>query len=104
MHDTKHPWAGKTVTITAGTLKGKQYQIEDWWDHLTGKGWADSDGNMAAIEFAHRMGTKLCDAAITVDDLIAALQGPDDEVVYGHIGAFGKLMHVSQLPTELEEV
>jgi len=44
-----------------------------------------ADGNPAALDYALRR---------AVDGLPL-----DDEVVYGKLGAFGKLIHVSQLPT-----
>lgn len=86
MHDAKHPLAGKMVTVKAGKFAGETYRLEDWWDHLTGKSWGDSEGNPACIEYAMRAG----------------MEGlpDDDEVVYGKIGAFGKLIHVSQLGEE----
>lgn len=79
MHNEEHPLAGQTVTLKNGT----EYRLEDWWDHLTGKGWGYSDGNPAALNYAMRLaGTDL----------------PwDDEVVYGKIGAFGYLIHVNEI-------
>lgn len=83
MHIQPHPLAGRTVMVAAGEFEGQQYRLEDWWDKLTGGSWGDAAGNPAAIDYAIR----------------AALEGMpgDDEVVYGHIGSFGKLIHVSQL-------
>jgi len=42
MHNRPHPLAGRTVRLpdTMGpgdnALGGRQFRIEDWWDHLTG--------------------------------------------------------------------
>jgi tRNA G37 N-methylase Trm5 len=106
MHDTKHPWAGKTVMLTSGQFAGQQYRIEDWWDHLTGKSWGDSEGNPAAIDFAFRhavdsMAIFKLSPKTDADRQRLLDAANDDEVVYGHIGAYGKLIHISQLPAEL---
>lgn len=92
MHDTTHSLAGKTVRIKSGDYAGHDYRIEDWWDHLTGKGWGESDGNPACINYAIR-------AAMVRQPL-----PDDDEVVYGKIGAFGYLVHVSELGDPAEVV
>jgi hypothetical protein len=83
MHDTPHPLSGKRVTITAGQFAGETYRIEDWWDRVAGKSWTVCDGNPACLEYAMRSASEGT--------------GISDEVVYGHIGSFGKLIHVSQL-------
>jgi hypothetical protein len=82
-HSDPHPLAGKTVKIAVGAFAGSDYRLEDWWDHLTGKSWMYSDGNPAAMEYAIRSGLE----ALPLDD----------DVVYGKIGAYGQLIHVSQL-------
>lgn len=90
-HTESHELAGKTVVLndTASDPVQKQvepgnlFRVEDWWDVITGKSWAISDGNIAAMHYAIRIG--------------ASFIPPDDEVVYGKIGAFGHLVHVSEL-------
>lgn len=79
MHNESHPLAGQTVRLTSG----EEYRLEDWWDTLTGGSWMFADGNPAALNYAMRS---------------AAANLPlDNEVVYGKIGAFGHLVHVSEL-------
>lgn len=82
-HKQSHPLAGKTVTIKKGKFKDKEYRVEDWWDKLTGGSWLDAQGNPACLLYAIRAG----------------FEGlpPDDEVVYGKIGALGNLVHESEL-------
>lgn len=81
-HAAPHPLAGKTVTLQSGFYSGETYWIEDWWDRIAGKSWMDCNGNPACMEYALRGD----------DDPI------DDEVVYGKVGPFGKLIHVRHLP------
>jgi hypothetical protein len=78
MHTDVHPLAGQTVTLTTGD----EYRLEDWWDHLTGKSWQDSQ-QIAAWNYA----------SMAVTNNLPL----DDEVVYGKIGALGYLVHVSQI-------
>jgi hypothetical protein len=93
-----HPLAGRTVILNSTAqdgiqkqvLPGAEFVIEDWWDHLTGKSWMVSEGNPAAMHYGIRTGT--------------AMHVPiDNEVVYGKIGAFGHLVHVSELGDVVEE-
>lgn len=83
IHDAPHPLAGKTVRVKANVdrLGGSEFRLEDWWDRIAGKSWMHCDGNPACLNYAVR-GIDLM---------------PDDDVVYGKIGAFGHLMHVSEL-------
>jgi hypothetical protein len=78
MHTDVHPLAGQTVTL----VSGHEYRLEDWWDHLTGKSWQDSQ-QIAAWNYASMA--------------VAENLPLDDEVVYGKIGALGYLVHVSQI-------
>lgn len=97
MHAFAHPLAGKTVRLNAlakdpvqeQVVDGAEFQIEDWWDskRVFGKSWMDANGNPAALHYAFRGG--MADLPI------------DDEVVYGHIGALGHLVHVSELGEEV---
>lgn len=82
IHQARHPLAGQLVTVRSGDFAGENYLIEDWWDRVAGRSWMRCDGNPACLDYAMR----------SVNDPI------DDEVVYGKIGAFGKLIHVSHLP------
>ncbi len=84
MKRDRHPLAGKTVTIKSGQYAGEKYRLEDWWENVHGGSWKFAQGNPAALQYAMRCGLK--------DDLPV-----DDEVVYGKIGPFGHLVHVSEL-------
>lgn len=90
-HKESHPLAGQTVVlnnnvakdITQGLVKpGKVYRIEDWVDRVYGYSWMDAGGNFAAMHYAVRSAQGL---------------PLDDEVVYGKIGGFGHIVHVSEL-------
>lgn len=81
IHKEQHPAAGKVMKIAAGDFAGQDYRLEDWWDRIAGKSWMFCDGNPACLDYAMR----------SIDVPI------DNEVVYGKIGMFGKLIHVSQL-------
>jgi hypothetical protein len=86
-HSNPHAQAHQTVTIDRKGIEGEEtFRLEDWWDRVAGQSWMDSDGNPAALHYAMRAG----------------LNGlpTDDEVVYGKVGSFGHLVHVSEiLPT-----
>lgn len=88
MHDTRHPLAGKTVTVNAdlhGDGPGDhQFTIEDWNDRLFGKSWMFMEGHPASLIYAMR-------SAMTN-------LPTDNEVVYGKVGSSGHLIHVSELP------
>jgi hypothetical protein len=88
MHDGIHPLAGQTVKVKTNYHPQigdgpHEFVIEDWWDHLTGGSWMDAVGNPAAMVYAVRAG-------------FAALPA-DNDVVYGKIGPYGHLVHVSEL-------
>lgn len=78
-----HPKAGQVVKIKTGSLLGKEYWIEDYWQNVSGESWMDSRGNPAALTYAVR----------AAKDRIP----PDNEVLYGKIGAYGHLVHVSEV-------
>ncbi len=92
-HTEESPLSGETVKIVfAGKghpqlpgSEGQEYDfvVEDWWDHLTDKSWMVSNGNPACMIYGIRGG----------------LNGlpTDDEVLYGKIGHFGHLVHISEL-------
>lgn len=86
-----HPLAGQTVILnTKGEsdpdhLDGSEFRIEDWWVNVSenNTSWMWCDGNPACMKYGIRSGI---DALPT-----------DDEVVYGKVGSFGHLIHVSEL-------
>ena len=65
-------------------LAGKTFIAEDYWINLTGKSWLDTDlGNPAVFMYAIRsMREKLPE---------------DDYVIYGKVGLFGHLLHITEL-------
>jgi hypothetical protein len=89
-HDP-HPLSGKTVHLSSVAtdpvreivVPGAEYRIIDWWDNLGQGSWKDNGHNFACTHYALR----------------ATLAGLplDDEVVYGHIGAYGHIVHVTEL-------
>lgn len=94
MNRDPHPLAGKTVKLIikepgpeSTPQNGDLFKIEDWWQNVFGKSWMSSDGNPAALMYAMRSG---------FSDLPT-----DNEVVYGKIGAFGFLIHQSELGEEV---
>lgn len=89
IHTESSPLAGKTVKIRAGRTHphvtdfgSSDYVVEDWWDRVAGKSWMFCDGNPACLVYALR-------------DPIGLPM--DDEVLYGHIGNFGHLVHISEI-------
>jgi hypothetical protein len=88
LFDKPHPLAGKFVTLELKgmhpQLEGKEkYRIEDWWIRVAGKSWMDCVGNPACLLYAmHSAYAKLPD---------------DDYVVYGKVGPFGHLIHITEL-------
>lgn len=90
-------WSGKTVIVeTKAPLFGQDscrvtYKIEaPWKDVNGGVSWMDSDNNIAALNYAIRAG---------VSDLPL-----DDRVLYGKVGFFGHLVHVSEIVDIVKEV
>jgi hypothetical protein len=92
-HSESHPHAGQTVKIRDGVtdplqgavVAGALFRVEDWWDVCSGKSWMVSDANPAALHYAMRTG--LSDGSVPLDD----------EVLYGKIGSFGHLVHLSEI-------
>jgi hypothetical protein len=91
LHKEGHPLAGRKVVLNSNVAKdvvqglvkpGEVYRIEDWADRVYGRSWMDAEGNFAALHYAMRSAQGL---------------PLDDEVVYGHIGALGHIVHVSEL-------
>lgn len=91
-HANPHPLAGQRARLRAGVTdpvrgmvtSGAEFDVEDWWDRLTGKSWTNTAGNPAAFQYGVRI------FGIGTIPL-------DDEVVYGKIGAFGHLVHNSEI-------
>lgn len=75
----KSPYAGMQVK----TKDGKTFTVEDWWQNVYGVSWMHSDGNPAAMQYGIRVATE----GLPIDD----------EVLYGKVGAFGFLYHVTEL-------
>ena len=88
--------AGKTVKIKPDVkdpvqgevVGGASFRVEGLWTDITGVSWRDSDGNPAAMQYAVRS---------AVNNLPY-----DDNVYYGKIGAFGHLVHASEIEVEDE--
>lgn len=92
MHTEQHLLSGRYVVLNDTTkdptrdmvVPGSIYHVKDWWDRAYGKSWLHSDGNIAAVQYAIRVG-------------FAKHVPTDDDVVYGHIDGIGHLVHVSEL-------
>lgn len=84
IHSEPSPLKGETVTVKfPGSDDTFEYVVEDYWDRVYGDSWMWAEGNPAALNYAMRVyqqGLPL-----------------DDEVLYGKIGAFGHLIHVSEV-------
>lgn len=82
-----HPLAGKTVRLNCkpdlDSLNGNAFVIEDWWINVGGKSWMICNGNIACLKYAMRSGFSELPT--------------DDDVVYGKVGGFGHLVHISEL-------
>ena len=92
IHSEAHTHARKTVRIKADVVHpqqadfgGQEFHLEDWWDRVAGQSWMDCQGNPACLIYAMRTGFSEHSTP------------PDNEVVYGKVGAFGHLLHVSEL-------
>lgn len=87
IHQEQHELAGQTIKIAENVpqIGGSEYRIEDWWDRVSGQSWMFCDGNPACLCYAARIGMQ------------ANVVPIDNEVVYGKIGPFGHLVHVSEL-------
>ena len=90
MHKEQSPLADKVVRIKKHVqdIGGEEYRVEDWWDRLGQGSWMESRKNFACRDYVERA--------------VKSRPSPpmDDEVLYGKVGLFGKLVHV----TEIEEV
>lgn len=86
-HPQPHPLAGTTVMLrshpddkNSGPV---EFHLEDWQTRVYGKSWMYAVGNPAALKYAMR-------------SAFAGLP-TDNDVVYGHVGPFGHMVHVSEL-------
>lgn len=80
VHAEPFKGAGETFLILS---TGDEITVEDYWDRVSGTSWTISDRNPAALQYGIRIG-------------LAGLP-LDDEVVYGKVGGYGRLVHVSEL-------
>lgn len=93
MKREKHELAGKTVILNCkpdpDNLNGQEFVIEDWQENIMGQSWMFCNGNPACLKYAMR----------------SAFSGlpTDNEVVYGKVGPFGHLIHVSELGEVVSE-
>lgn len=86
IHKKSHPLAGKTAKV-ATTNGNAEFRVEDYWDRVSGESWRTSAArNPAAMDYSVRR-------------LRGGLPA-DDEVVYGKVGAFGHLVHVTELEVD----
>lgn len=88
MHLQSHPYAHKTVKIkdsvfpfNGAYFAGQNFRIEDWWD-IDGESWRNSK---AVAAYIYRLRAEKFGLPM------------DDEVIYGKMGNFGHLMHISEL-------
>jgi hypothetical protein len=95
IHSEPSPLAGKTVKIKPDAkhfqqdeFGGEDYQVEDWWDRVSGESWGVCKGNPACIVYALR----ISQSAQPIPN--------DDEVLYGKVGCLGHLVHISELQNE----
>lgn len=72
----RDPYSGQ---VEAGT----EYQVEGYWDDITGGSWMHANGNPACLNYAIRAGF----AGLPIDN----------DVLYGKIGALGFLVHISEI-------
>lgn len=88
MHTSPSGYAGKTVKIKQSAkhpqfhnFGGSEFRVEDWQDRVMGRSWMSCDGNPACLVYAMRM-----------------MSLPfDNEVLYGNVGIFGCLVHISEI-------
>lgn len=63
-------------------LGGVDFVVEDWWKNVYGLSWMFSNGNPACMAYAIRSAGKV---------------PVDNDVLYGKVGGFGFLFHISEL-------
>jgi len=62
---------------------GSEIRLEDWWDRVSGESWMNCEGNPGCLVYAMRS--------------TSAGLPMDDEVIYGKVGHYGSLVHISEL-------
>lgn len=88
MKREQHHLAGQAVIIKRGSLAGEEYKIDDWQINVYGgQSWMHANGNPAALDYDALRGGR--------ENLPI-----DDNVLYGKIGSFGKMIHISELGSE----
>jgi len=90
IHQDPSPLAGKTVRIKSHVKNrqspdfgGSLFRVEDWHDRVAGESWQVCEGNPACLVYSLRF----------YDNPLPM----DDEVLYGKVGAFGHLVHVTEI-------
>lgn len=93
IHKKPSEYAGKTVKLKATTvgMRGKLFEVEDYWDRVDGKSWMNCVGSIAVLSYSIRAGV--------ANNLGIAIP-LNDEVLYGKIDGDGHLIHVCELDTE----
>jgi hypothetical protein len=93
MHEQPSKYAGKMVRIKpevkhfqVPSFGRSEFRVEDWWDRVSGRSWREANWNPAAAVYGFRAG-------------MAALP-KDDEVLYGKVGSYGHLVHISEIEGE----
>ncbi|NEB92393.1 hypothetical protein [Streptomyces bauhiniae] len=85
-HNSPHPLAGQTVTVNAhlhGNSGPHEFTVEDWNDRVFGQSWAAMERHPASMAYAIRTAWENLPL--------------DNEVIYGKVGPFGHLIHVTEI-------
>lgn len=93
---TRFKKAGEIVKIKQGVghalqgyaMDGMDFVIEDWWQNVAGCSWMEANGNLAALEYAIRIGKNGDNNNVPIIS---------NDVLYGKIDGFGHLFHVNEL-------
>ena len=90
MKKKKSKLANKTVKLKDDvthpqfpSFGGSEIVIEDWWVNVYGGSWMNANGNPAAMIYGMRSGFNGLPT--------------DNEVLYGKLGGYGVLIHVSEI-------
>lgn len=83
-HKETSAYRGTFVTVDIGNGPQSLY-VEDWWDRVGGASWS-------SLEFAGNWACKNYASRVQAHGLPS-----DDNVLYGKIGAFGHLVHASEI-------
>jgi len=84
------PMEGQEDDPLVRELQGQEMRVEGLWNEITGGSWMWAKGNPAAMKYAVRSSI-CCNLPV------------DDDVFYGKVGAFGHLVHVSEIEEVIEE-